>query len=329
MTNGKQFISSAAPYATDLILGDKDHADAGTVQHNLAKRMKRLILAGVALCFSSYAAMAAQTLDLIAQRGAIRIGYIADEAPFSSKKKDGTPGGYTIDLCRKISDETKRSLPNIKREYVETTLADGFEAVKSGRIDLLCGALTVNLTRRETVDFSQPIFVTGASALLRKDSPDYLQILFLDSPSVRAVDARPTSNSSIGVRADTTTGTTLRGALGTGIPEARVADFATHEDGLKALEDHRIDAYFADRALLISLASRARNPTALEIGNRLFTHEPYAIALRRDDSAFRLLVDRALTDFYLSDDFPKLLKTYFGGEAGTLRAEIMMQSIPQ
>jgi polar amino acid transport system substrate-binding protein/glutamate/aspartate transport system substrate-binding protein len=289
--------------------------------------MKRLIFTGIFLCFA-FAAAEAQTLDQIAQRGTVRVGYIADEAPFSSKK-NGKPTGYTIDLCQKITDAIAHSIPRAKREYVETTLADGFDAVKDGRIDLLCGATTINLTRREVVDFSQPIFLTGASALLRKDTPDYLQILFLDKRPVRAVDVRPDASSIIGVRADTTTGTSLRDALGPDVPTTRVQDFATHEDGLKALEDHKIDAYFADRALLLGLAARAHNPSALEMGDRLFTHEPYGIVLRRDDSTFRLLVDRTLTAYYLSDDFPKLLKTYFGGEAPTLRSEIMMQSIPQ
>lgn len=289
----------------------------------------RLIALGLVFCLSAYAASAAQTLDLIAQRGSVRIGYIADEAPFSSKNGDGNPEGYAIDLCGKIADEIGHRVPGVKRDYVETTLARGFDAVKGGDIDLLCGATTINLARRETVDFSQPIFLTGASALLRKDSPDYLQILFLDKPPVRAVEARPSSASTIGVRSDTTTGATLREALGSDVPKTRIADFPTHQEGLKALEDHRIDAYFADRALLISLVRHARNPSVLAIGNRLFTHEPYGIALRQDDSAFRLLADRALTDFYLSDDFPKLLKTYFGDEAPVLRGEIMMQSIPQ
>ncbi len=144
------------------------------------------------------------------------------------------------------------------------------------------------------------------------------------------MDAQSPSASIIGVRSDTTTGAThARSTRARCAPQTRVADFATHQDGLEALEDHRIDAYFADRALLISLAARARNPAALAIGNRLFTHEPYGIALQRDDSAFRLLADEALTAFYQSDDFPKLLKTYFGDEAPILRSEILMQSIPQ
>jgi polar amino acid transport system substrate-binding protein/glutamate/aspartate transport system substrate-binding protein len=290
--------------------------------------MRRLLLAGLALCLSALTSGAA-TLDTLSQRGTVRVGYIADEAPFSSSKPGANPTGYAIDLCGKIVDEIDHMIPNIKREYVEATLGEGFNAVKDGQIDLLCGAITINLARRETVDFSQPIFLTGASALLRKDSPDYLQTLFLDKPAVRSVGQRAPSKSVIGVRANTTTGATLRQALAAEVSKTRIADFDTHEDGLKALEDHKIDAYFADRVLLISLATRAGNPSSLAVGDRLFTHEPYAIALRRDDADFRLLVDRALTDFYLSDDFLPLLKTYFKSEAPMLHTEIMMQHIPQ
>jgi polar amino acid transport system substrate-binding protein/glutamate/aspartate transport system substrate-binding protein len=320
LTNAGQTIISPQALAVATILSE--------MKIMLAKCLRQLVLAGLALGVSIHMAAAAQTLDLIAQKETIRIGYIIDEAPFSFKKKDGNPAGYTIDLCGKIADAVMRKLPQVKRDYVEITLADGFDAVKNGQIDLLCGAITINLARRESVDFSQPIFLTGASALLRKDSPEYLQILFLDKRPTRTADTKSSSASIIGVRSDTTTGATLREALGPDVPQTRVVDFATHQDGLNALENHKIDAYFADRALLISLAAHAHTPSALAIGNRLFTHEPYGIALRRDDSTFRLLVDQALTQFYQSDDFPKLLKTYFGDEGPVLRSEIMTQSIP-
>ncbi|MDE1995717.1 MAG: transporter substrate-binding domain-containing protein, partial [Rhizobiaceae bacterium] len=193
--------------------------------------MMRLLAASLIFFLSAYAASAAQTLDLIAERATIRIGYITDEAPFSAKGQDGTPKGYAIDLCGKVADAVVQKLPGIKREYVETTLGNGFDAVKNGDIDLLCGAITMSLGRRETVDFTQPIFLTGATALLRKDSPDYLQILFLDKTPVRSVKAQPSTTSVIGVRANTTTGATLREALGPDVPKTRVVDFDTHEDG--------------------------------------------------------------------------------------------------
>ena len=293
----------------------------------MAKCMRRFLLAFFALCLSASTAGAA-TLDTITQRGSVRIGYITDEAPFSSSKPGADPMGYAIDLCGKVADEIERQVPQLKREYIELTLANGFDAVKNGQVDLLCGAITVNLKRREIVDFSQPIFLTGATALLRKDSPNYLQSLFLDKPAVRPVSERVTSTRVIGVRASTTTGAVLREALATQVSKTRLADFNTHEDGLAALEARKIDAYIADQVLLISLATRARDPSLLEIGGRLLTHEPYAIALRRDDASFRLLADRALTDLYMSEDFLPLLETYFGAEAPMLHTQIIMEHVP-
>ncbi|MBO9122936.1 amino acid ABC transporter substrate-binding protein [Rhizobium sp. 16-488-2a] len=291
------------------------------------KCMRRLPLAIIAFSLSALTASAA-TLDGIIERGTVRIGYIDDEAPFSAAKAGAEPTGYAIDLCNRIADDIEHQVPELKREYVQKTLANGFDAVKDGEVDLLCGAITVNLERREIVDFSQPIFLTGASALLRKDSPDYLQSFFFDKPAVSAVSQRAASPSVIGARANSTTGAALHDAMKGQASKTTIADFATHEDGLKALEDHKIDAYIGDQVLLTSLATRARDPSLLEVGNRLFTHEPYAIALPRNDADFRLLADRALTDFYLSDDFLSVLDTYFGADAPMLHTQIIMQHVP-
>jgi polar amino acid transport system substrate-binding protein len=307
------------------VFGDDDHV--GALHTPLAKRMRRFLLAGIALCLSALTASAA-TLDSITKHETMRIGYIGGQAPFASSEPGTDPLGYAVDLCDKVADEIEHYVPELKREYVELKLADGFDAVKNGKVDLLCGAITVTLERREVVDFSQPIFLTGATALLRKDSPSYLQPLFLDNPAVRTVTQPAASKHAIGVRANTTTEETLRQAMVLEESKMTIADFETHEDGLAALEGYKIDAYFADRALLISLAMRARDPSSLEVGDRLFSHEPYAIAVRRNDADFRLVVDRALTGFYQSDDFLPLLTTYFGSEAPMLHTQIMMEHVP-
>jgi len=293
----------------------------------MAGCMRRLLLASLALCFAASTAAAA-ALDTITQRGSIRIGYVAGQSPFSAGKPGADPEGYAMDLCDRIADDVEHHVPELTRDYIEVTLADGFEAVKNGKIDLLCGAITVNLDRREIVDFSQPIFVTGATALLRTDSPAYLRPLFIETPAARTVSADAASTSTIGVRANTTTRATLHEAQAFQGSSMKIADFATHDDGLAALENRGIDAYFADRALLVELAKRARDPSSLEVGDRLFTHEPYAVALPRNDSDFRLLADRALTNFFRSDDFMPTLTAYFGAEAPMLYTQIMMEHIP-
>ena len=54
--------------------------------------------------------------------------------------------------------------------------------------------------------------------------------------------------------------------------------------------------------------------------DRLFTYEPFALALRRDDDDFRLLVDRTLSRLYRSKEFAKLYATWFGkGDDSAMR----------
>src|ERR1700712_599122 len=115
--------------------------NVGFAHADRAERMRWLLLIGLVVCLP-VSAKSAGTLDAVSQREILRIGYIADEAPFSSSKPDEKPTGYAIDLCGKIADDIEHVVPGLKRDYVELTLANGFDAGKSGQVDLLCGAIT-------------------------------------------------------------------------------------------------------------------------------------------------------------------------------------------
>jgi polar amino acid transport system substrate-binding protein len=291
-----------------------------------------LALAGaLCLCVLSGAA-SAQTLDRIAASQTIHIGFIPDQAPFAIPNADGPPTGYAIDLCNRVVTRIRGIVPGIAVSYVETSLTDAFDAVAAGRIDLLCGAVTATLGRRETVDFSEPIFVTGASALLRTDSPRDLRELFLGERTIsppRSLEMRSFQTSHVGVRADTTTETLLRRAVSDGGYSATVVRYPTHEEGLAALEAREIDAYFADRALLIGLLNRAQHPSRLVLGTRLLTQEAYGIAMARGDADLRLLVDRVLSAFYATPDFALLLATYFGDKSAEFQLQIKASAMPE
>ncbi len=99
----------------------------------LAKCMRRLVLAEphpLRLGIYGRRHSNAPTRSL---KGTVGSATLPTRHRFPSRKKDGSPAGYTIDLCGKITDEIGHKIPDVKREYVETTLADGFNAVKSGR----------------------------------------------------------------------------------------------------------------------------------------------------------------------------------------------------
>lgn len=284
------------------------------------------------VCFVAGWPASGQTLERIQATKVLRIGYVADQAPFSSSGAGGGPVGYGIDICGKIAQALEQRIPQVKIEYIPTTLAAAFAAVSDGNIDLLCGAITATLTRRESVDFSEPIFVTGASALLRADATRNLRELFMGDREIsppRSPEIHPFELDAVGVRSGTTTEVALRQAVAAGGYNVEIVSFATHAEGLAALESRRIDAYFADRVLLEELVAKSDDPTGFILGKRLFTREPYAVAMKRGDSDLRLLVDRALTQFYQTPEFSALLAKYFPTDRADIQAQILAQSLPE
>src|SRR5262249_10166886 len=128
---------------------------------------------------------AADTLERIKDTGKIRLGHRTDARPFSYVDQSGKPAGYSLAVCEKVVDAVKSelALPQLQVEYLRVDTENRFEVGESGQIDLLCGASTVTLARRKTIDFSLPIFPSGISALLRADAPQRLKDVLSDRPA--------------------------------------------------------------------------------------------------------------------------------------------------
>jgi ABC-type amino acid transport substrate-binding protein len=57
------------------------------------------------------------------------------------------------------------------------------------------------------------------------------------------------------------------------------------------LDDGKISAYFGDRSILLFLIKDSKAPEKLRLADDYLTVEPYALALPRGDTDFRLAVD--------------------------------------
>jgi ABC-type amino acid transport substrate-binding protein len=280
------------------------------------------VLSGaLALTLGSAFQVHADTLDRIRDTGRFVIGHRTASPPFSFVNEKGEATGYSIDLCQRIAAAAKQALDLAKLDiaYVPLTAENRFAMLEKGEVDIVCGSTTNTLKRRERVAFTLLTFVTGAEMLVRTNSD-------IDSLSDLA-------GKKVGVLAGTTTETGLKKGLEKQFINTEVVTVKDHDDGLRKVEDGGIDGYVADRILLIGLARQARNPSNLMLTDRLYSHEPYALAVRRNDPDFRLVADRTLAALYRTGTIGEVFKKWFGPmgatPAGLLKALYVLQAIPE
>jgi len=82
----------------------------------------------------------------------------------------------------------------------------------------------------------------------------------------------------------------------------------------------------------VGLAAQAKDPGKLALLTEDLSFAPYAFALPRGDAAFRLEVNRALTQVYLSPDIETIFAQWLGKlgrPSGLLAAMYLLNAIPE
>ena len=248
------------------------------------------------------------TLKKIRDAKSITLGYRADSPPFSFTGPDGQPAGYSLVLCKRVSESLEPSLGgSLAIKWVAVTSANRFDQVTGGAIDLECGNTTVTLSRQERVDFSNLTFVDGGGVLV-----------LAESNLNRLADL---AGKTIAVKPGTTTETSLKAALKDKLIDAKVVTVKDEAEALGALNEKRIDGYAADRIVLVGNVIRARADIKYTLIQDDFSFEPYALMMRRDP-AFRLAVNRALSQVYRSGAIKEIFDRWLAplGKPGPLLA---------
>jgi len=239
------------------------------------------------------------TLDKIKETGVIQLGYRETSRPFSFRGSDGQPAGFSVDLCLQVAGSLRESqkLPGLKVAWVAVTPADRIAKLVQGAIDLECGSTTITFGRMEQVAFSHMISVDGASLLATVDS------------GIGTV--KDLAGKRVGVIPNTTTEKALTAALTAASIQATVIAVAEHGEGLRGLDEGKLDAYASDRLLLAGLLATAKNPAKLRLSEQQFSYEPYGLMMRRGDNAFQARVNRTLSQLYRSG-LVQIYERWFG-----------------
>ena len=261
----------------------------------------------------------AGTLEQIKRTGKIRIGYRESQPPMSFLDKNRSPAGYSIDLCKSIVTTVEKEIgANVNIEYVPVTAEGRFKALNDNKIDILCGSTTKTLSRSEIVDFTQLTFVTGASLMTLKDNEA------LDSGF---------GGKKIGVVKATTTEVALKKLIQETSTDAEVVLFNSTEQGIDALRKKKIDAFSSDQVVLVGIVVKEKGPTNFAIESSVFSFEPFALAVRRNDADFRLVADRVISDLCRSKKllgiYDKWIGKFTGQRLPIFDAMIQLNSTPE
>ena len=267
------------------------------------------------------------TLKKIKDSGTITIGHRESSVPFAYYNKSQKPIGYSMDLCEKIVQRAEKEIgKKLNRKYYPVNPKTRIQLLANGTIDIECGSTTNNLTRQQQIDYAHVTFITGTKLLVKKSSG----ITSIDGMKGKKIAlAQGTTNEKAVTK--------VNSDRGLGIKVVNVKD---HAEGFLALETGRVDAYSTDHILLFGLISKAKKPFDYAVVGEFLSYDPYAIMIRRDDSAMRLVANAELSDLFRSGEINKIYDKWFmnklpenGNALGVpqtdlLSAAFTMQALP-
>ena len=273
--------------------------------------MKKSILASaaiIAVAASAFAvagaAHAEDTLKKIKDSGSITMGVRESSGALSYTLGNGQYTGFHIDVCNHIIDDIKKQtgLAKLDVKYQPVTSQNRIPLVQNGTVDIECGSTTNNASRQKDVAFAPTLYVEEVR-IATKAKSGIKNIADLNGKTVA-----------------TTTGTTSvqllrKNKRGEGVDFKELTG-KDHSDSFLLLESGRADAFVMDGQILAGLISKSKAPKDYVIVGEPLSVEPIAIMYRKDDPAFKKLVD---------DSVSKIAKS---GEAAKLYDKWFMQPIP-
>lgn len=211
---------------------------------------------------------------------------------------DGKFAGFHVEVCQRIVADVEKAVGRkLEVKYTPVTSQNRIPLVQNGTVDIECGSTTNNATRQKDVAFLNTTFVEEVRIAVKANS-GITSIAQLNGKNVA-----------------TTTGTTSVQHLrkherGAGVDFKEVFG-KDHADSFLLLESGRADAFVMDGSILAGNIANAKNPADFKIVGEVLSVEPIAIMMRKDDPAFKKLVDDTLRDAMKSGEIAKVYDKWF------------------
>ena len=204
----------------------------------------------------------------------LRVG-VSPVFPPMAFKQGGELVGVEIDLARALGKKLDRPIV-----FVEVPWKDQIEALNKQRTDIIMSSMSITMARQYVVNFSQPYFVTGQMALVRRE--DKIQYT-LGFPL--------TLPGNVGVL-KATTGEFL---VQQDFPRSKLKSYSNSEDATRALIKKRINLFISDSTLVFYLAGTHADD-GLSVVTIPLTQEKLAWAVRKSEDPLLTAVNQFITE---------------------------------
>jgi polar amino acid transport system substrate-binding protein len=284
------------------------------------KRTPCALLMTILLLALSASARAQTTLEKIERMGILTIGTRTGSPPFGYVNKNNEWVGFSIELVEAtiLPVLSKKLGKQIKVEKKESTPQTRIPLLTSNAVDLIAETMTDTQARRESVDFSITYFVTGAQFLVKKGN------------AINGLKA--TAGKRIAAQQGSTNARIIRER----VPTAKLVEFPDQPAAFQALVQGQVQAYTNDGIQLAGLKAKAPKPDEWLVVGEFYSYEPYGMAMRKNESDFRHLVNVGLMDAIESGRYFEIYEKWFGqkGEVPyAMNAEtkrfLQMQVVPK
>jgi len=219
---------------------------------------------------------AAATLDTVKERGRLICGVNTGLSGFSAPDAAGKWTGFDVDFCKAVAAAVLGDAEKV--DYVPLTTADRFEALKSGKVDLLSRNTTWTMGRETGLGLT---FVGVAY---------YDGQGFMVPRSANVMSALELDGSKVCVQSGTTTEANLGDYFAANNMTFEAVVTASSDDSIAAYKDGRCAVLTSDMSQLYAQRLKLDQPDEHIILPDAISKEPLGPAVRMDDPQWAMLV---------------------------------------
>ena len=232
------------------------------------------------------------------------IGSDIPYAPFEYRNEAGELIGFDVEIAEAVFGDQL----GLEYEFQETGFDGIIASLNNANFRVIMSAMTINETRAERVDFSDPYFTA------------YQTVLVLDGGDVGELD--DLQGKAVGVQRGTTGEAAAEGLQSDFGGDLEIQSYDQINGAFDALLNNQVSAVINDNTVSADFAAENDAVVFLE-GDGVaadredapdyltLTIEEYGIALRRDDDEFREEVNGALAAIREDGTYDEIYDEYF------------------